>query len=89
MYATVIISAVGSPPHSWGALLREGSLSLNPHLTHWMVHQNCNNQMGGSSVVTCLYFLSLCFQAVLLELFEGLEDVIQVILCEVCSLDLL
>ena len=47
MHATVIISAVGGPPHSWSALLREGSLSLNPHLTHWMVHQSCNNQMGG------------------------------------------
>ena len=47
MCATVIISAVGGPPHLLGALLREGSLSLNPHLTHWMVHQNCNNQMGG------------------------------------------
>ena len=40
-------------------------------------------------MVTCLYYLSLCFQAVLLELYEGLEDVIQVVLCEVCSLDLL
>ena len=47
MHATVIISAVGGPPHSWGALLREGSLSLNPPLTHWIVHQNCNNWMGG------------------------------------------
>ena len=46
MCATVIISPVGGPPHSWGALLREGSLSLNPPLTHWMVHQNCNNLMG-------------------------------------------
>ena len=45
--------------------------------------------MGGSSMVTCLYFLSLCFQAVLLELYGGLEDVIQVVLCEVCGLDLL
>ena len=38
MHTTVIISAVGGPPNLWGALLREGSLSLNPHLTHWMVH---------------------------------------------------
>ena len=45
MCATVIISAVGGPPHSWGALLRESSLSFNPHLTHWMVCQNCNNQI--------------------------------------------
>ena len=44
--ATVIIFAVGGPPHSCGALLREGSLSLNPPLIHWMIHQNCNNQMG-------------------------------------------
>ena len=47
MHATVIISAVGGPPHSWGVLLREGSLSLNPHLIHWMVPQSCNNWMGG------------------------------------------
>ena len=47
IHATVIISAVGSPPNLWGALLREGSLSLNPPLTHWMLHQNCNNWMGG------------------------------------------
>ena len=40
-------------------------------------------------MVTSLYFLSLCFQAVLLELYEDLEDVIQVVLCEVCGLDLL
>ena len=46
MHITVIISVVGGPPHSWGALLREGSLSLNPHVTHWMVHQNYNNWMG-------------------------------------------
>ena len=47
MHATIIIPAVGGPPHLWGTLLGEGSLSLNPHLTHWMVHQNSNNQMGG------------------------------------------
>ena len=44
-YATVIISVVGSPPHWWGALLSEGSLSLNPLWNHWMIHQNCSNQM--------------------------------------------
>ena len=47
IHATVIVSAVGGPPHLWGALLREGSLSLNPHLTHWIVHENCNNWMVG------------------------------------------
>ena len=47
MHATVIISTVVGPPCLWGALLREGSLRLNPHLTHWMIHQNCNNQMEG------------------------------------------
>ena len=40
-------------------------------------------------MMTCLYFLSLCFQAVLLELYEGLEDIIQVVLCRVHGLDLL
>ena len=48
MCATVIMSLLGGPPHLWGALLGEGSLSLNPHLTHWMVHQSCNIQIGGS-----------------------------------------
>ena len=47
MCATVVMSLLGGPPHSWGALLRQGCLSLNPHLTHWMVHQSCNNWMGG------------------------------------------
>ena len=46
MHVTVIISAVGGPPHLWGALLRESSLSLNPPLIKWMVHHNCNNWMG-------------------------------------------
>ena len=46
MHAIVIISAVGGPSCLWGALGREGSLSLNPHLTHWMIHQSHNNQMG-------------------------------------------
>ena len=40
-------------------------------------------------MVTCLYFLSLVFQAVLLELWESLEDVMQVFLCNVHCLDLL
>ena len=40
-------------------------------------------------MVTCLYFLSLFFQAVLLELYVGLEDAIWVALCELCGLDLL
>ena len=40
-------------------------------------------------MVTCLYFLSLFFQAVLLELYDGLEEVMWVFLCEVCGLDLL
>ena len=40
-------------------------------------------------MVTCLYFVSLFFHAVLFELWEGLEDAIQLVLCEVCGLDLL
>ena len=44
---TVVISSGSGPPHSWGALLREGFLSLNPHWNHLMGHQNCSNQMGG------------------------------------------
>ena len=89
MCATVITSVLGGPPHLWGALLREGSLSLNPHLTHWKVHQSCNKLGGESLIVACLCFLSLVFQAVLLKLWEGLEDVMQVFLCNVPCLDLL
>ena len=40
-------------------------------------------------MVTFLYFLSLCFNAVLLELYEGLEDAVWLALCKVCGLDLL
>ena len=40
-------------------------------------------------MVTFLYFLSLCFHAVLLELYEGLEDAVQLVMCEVHGLDLL
>ena len=47
MCATVIISLLGGPPHSWGALLGEGSPSLNPHLIHAMVHQSCYIWMVG------------------------------------------
>ena len=47
MCATVIMSLLGSPPHLQGALLGEGSLSLNPCLIHWMVHQSCNIQIVG------------------------------------------
>ena len=47
MLTTVIISAVGGPLHLWGVVLREGSLSLNLPMAHWMVHQNCNSQMVG------------------------------------------
>ena len=47
MCATVIMSLLGSPLHSWGALLGDGSLSLNPHLIHWMVQQSCNIWMVG------------------------------------------
>ena len=45
MCETVIVSFLGGPPHLWGAVLGEGSPSLNPHLIHWMVHQSCNIQM--------------------------------------------
>ena len=38
MHAMVIVSCMGVPPHSWGALLREDSFSLN-HLQH---HQRCH-----------------------------------------------
>ena len=47
MCVTVIVTLLGGPPHSWGALLGEGSPSLNPHLIHWMVCLSCNNWMAG------------------------------------------
>ena len=47
MCATVIVSLLGGPSHLWGALLGEGSPSLNPYLIHWMVHQSCNIRMAG------------------------------------------
>ena len=39
MCATVIVSSTGGPPHSWGALLREGSFSLNhlPRITRGVI----------------------------------------------------
>ena len=40
-------------------------------------------------MVTFLYFLSLCFHAILLELYEGLEDAVQLVLCEENCLGLL
>ena len=58
--AMVIVSSIVGPPHSWGALLREGSFSLNPHQNHWMHHQNCSSQIGlingDSSVLSVLMF---------------------------------
>ena len=36
-----------------------------------------------------VYISYPCFQAVLLELYEGLEDVIWVVLCKIHGLDLL
>ena len=40
-------------------------------------------------MVTCLYFLSLFFQAVLLELEDSLDDVMWLLLCNVHGLYLL
>ena len=47
IHATVIVSSIGGPPHSWSALLREGSFSLNHHQNQYMCHQNYSNQTGG------------------------------------------
>ena len=40
-------------------------------------------------MVTFLHFLSLCFNAALSELYEGLEVAVQLALYKVCGLDLL
>ena len=34
IHATVIVSCMGGSPHSWDALLREGSFSLNHLQNH-------------------------------------------------------
>ena len=55
------ISSVFGHPYSWGALLREGSASLNglsPLLNHWNGHLNCKIHLW-SSIVT-LEFLLVC-----------------------------
>ena len=48
--AIVTVSSEFSPPHSWGALLEEGSASLNglsPLLNHWNGHLNCKSPLVG------------------------------------------
>ena len=64
MWTTVTVSLLGSPPHFWNDVLGEGSSSLNHPLSHCPVHQSYSIQRMGSSMVTCLYFLSLVFQTV-------------------------
>ena len=49
IHATVTVSSVFGP-HSWGALLRESSTSLNglsPLLIHWNGHLNCKSPFVG------------------------------------------
>ena len=45
MWATVIVSFLGSPPHLWDDMLGEGSSSLNHLLSHWPAHQSYSIQM--------------------------------------------
>ena len=45
MYAMVIMSSLGSPPHLWVDVLGKGSPSLNPHLICWPAHQSYSTQM--------------------------------------------
>ena len=88
MHASVILSPLGGPPHSCGALLREGSPSLNPHLTHWMVHQSYSNRMGviyGDLFI----FLIFVFPSCLVGAIGRLRRCCVGILCEVHGLDLL
>ena len=40
MWATVTVSLLGSPPHLWNDVLREGSSSLNHPLSRCPVHQS-------------------------------------------------
>ena len=72
-HAMVIVSCMGDPLHLWGALLREGSFSLNHLQSHWRCHWSYNNLIGGSPIVTVLCFLSWGFTVVLLELDEDLD----------------
>ena len=89
MWATVTVSFLGSPPHLWNDVLGEGSSSLNHLLSCWLVHQSYSTSDGGSSMVTCLYFLSLVFQVVQSQLEDSLVDVLWWCLHDVCGLDLL
>ena len=45
MWATVIVSFLGSPPHLWDDVLGEGSSSLNHLLSCWLAHQSHSTQM--------------------------------------------
>ena len=47
MHVTVIVSSMNGPPCSWGALLREGSFSLNHLQSHWRCHPSCNTLIVG------------------------------------------
>ena len=42
MCAMIIMSFLGSSPHSWGNVLGDGSPSLNYHLICRLVHQSCS-----------------------------------------------
>ena len=70
MWAIVTVSLLGSPPQVYK--LGEGSSSLNHPLNHCPVPQSYSTLKGGSSIVTCLCFLSLDFQGVGCELEDGL-----------------
>ena len=60
MCATVIVFFFGSPPHSWGNVLGEGSPSLNPHWIHGIGHQSCSIQMVGHQW-SLVYISCPCF----------------------------
>ena len=47
MHATVIVSSMDGPVYSWGALLREGSFSLNRLQSHLKCHLSYNNLIEG------------------------------------------
>ena len=60
MWATVIVSFLGCPPHLWDDVLGEGSSSLNHLLSHWLAHRSYSTQMVDHqwlpAYVSCLWF---------------------------------
>ena len=60
MCAMVMVFLLGSPPHSWGNMLGEGSPSLNPHQICWIGHQSCSIWMLDRQWLLVCILVSVC-----------------------------